>query len=937
MTLSSRLSALFSAVILLCGLLAAQPQGRTNTNGTPVPATAGQNATAGQKLNISTLGTLPVKQEVPENGKSDHGKWNAAGKMFLSIYFQSQRKGEDTQALRQQLQEQFGMRSLPADGSKSAQDYVPVILSFSSQEALREAEQSGFMTQTKLASMCTGLFPVKAASKIESIEGISRISVSLRQQTDNDESRNQTRVVLTGDSLWQENGLNQAYDGSGVVVGVIDIGFDFTHPAFYSDPEDPNSSRIMRVWNQNLAGRGTEEYDYGVEYTTASAIHAAQHDRTGGYHATHVAGTAAGGGAGTQFQGMAPGSELVFVSTDGSQSSILDGIAYIRSYARSESKPCAINISMGSPIGPHDGQSDFNVAIDELTDSDPDGFLIAASAGNDGDNPLHVEADLAPGESRSTVVEMDDPSMTYVDIWSAPEEDFSVSVFLIDGQGSILDENAATFSTQGSYPQPVPISPERTSTVRAYPDMNERTGKTNIMLQINASQAITDGYEVGIQFQASSQTDSAHLHAWVNGGSFSNPFPENPEWISGNTDYTFSSSTASSRNVIGVAAYTSRQGWNGNLFTYNEIGDISGFSSRGPLIGGAIKPDIAAPGEVVISAANSFLSGYADYLLAEETTINGKQYPWLIAQGTSMATPAVTGIMALLLQQNPHININEVKSLLEETAIRDEFTGTGASKDATWGYGKIDALAALQALEKDSTCTLSVEQPEGGTVIVLYGTDTISSPTVVAKQTVVALRAVPDPGRLFTAWWDGNTEPEREYTVARDAVISARFDSIAFHTITLQQNQGGTVMATCNGDTLESGCSLPEGSALNLLAIADEGYQFDTWWDGDTEAERSLVLEQDLAISASFSPETANRSPEPDAASVFPNPSDGTFQVECPGAERIEIFDGQGRLLYSIPEVPESFSIDMQGCPAGLYYMHILYPRTVRIAKLVIR
>lgn len=252
MTLSSRLSALFSAVILLCGLLAAQPQGRTNTNGTPVPATAGQNATAGQKLNISTLGTLPVKQEVPENGKSDHGKWNAAGKMFLSIYFQSQRKGEDTQALRQQLQEQFGMRSLPADGSKSAQDYVPVILSFSSQEALREAEQSGFMTQTKLASMCTGLFPVKAASKIESIEGISRISVSLRQQTDNDESRNQTRVVLTGDSLWQENGLNQAYDGSGVVVGVIDIGFDFTHPAFYSDPEDPNSSRIMRGRKMNL-------------------------------------------------------------------------------------------------------------------------------------------------------------------------------------------------------------------------------------------------------------------------------------------------------------------------------------------------------------------------------------------------------------------------------------------------------------------------------------------------------------------------------------------------------------------------------------------------------------------------------------------------------------------------------------------------------------
>ena len=74
-------------------------------------------------------------------------------------------------------------------------------------------------------------------------------------------------------------------------------------------------------------------------------------------------------------------------------------------------------------------------------------FLIAASAGNDGDNPLHVEADLAPGESRSTVVEMDDPSMTYVDIWSAPGEDFAAIVFLVDEDGN------RTKLSGGFYPQ----------------------------------------------------------------------------------------------------------------------------------------------------------------------------------------------------------------------------------------------------------------------------------------------------------------------------------------------------------------------------------------------------------------------------------------------------------------------------------------------------
>ena len=909
----------FLAFVLLCGFLHAQEQPKASEAG----------------LNITNFGTLPTGPSAQKGDKSHPSKWNAAGQMFLNIYQQSRQKGENEQNLRQQLQEQFGMRSMSAGKNKSMQDYVPVFLSYDDPSALQEAERFGFIPQTKLTNMCTGLLPVKAASKIESIESVTRISVSLKQRIDNDSSRAFTNVTQVGEALWQENGLNQAYDGTGIVVGVIDIGFDYTHPTFYTDPEDPSTCRIKRVWNQNTTGGSPEMYTYGTEYSTAEEIHAAEHDQTGGYHATHVAGTAAGTGAGTQFQGMAPGSELVFVPTASTEASIFDGIAYIRSYANSVNKPCAINISMGLSIGPHDGYSDFDAAVDELVTSDPYGFLISVAAGNEGDIPLHVEANLAPGTSRSTIVEMDDPSMTYVDIWSAPGEDFAAIVFLVDEDGNILEESAAHLSTQESYSQPLPISPEQTSTVRAYPEVNSYTGKTNLFLQINALQAVADGYTVGIQLQPLSETDSVHLHAWVSEGSFSNPAPENPEWMEGNTNYTINGSIGSSQSVITVASYTSRNDWDGTLFNHNEIGEISDFSSRGPLIGGAIKPDIAAPGEIVISSGNSFLSNYQGYLLADESLVNGKEYPWIISQGTSMCTPAVTGIMALLLQQNPYLSIEDMKTLLDETAVRDAFTGE--TKNARWGYGKIDALAALNVLESDSVYTISVTQNDGGKIIVTHESDTVTSETQFARGTVLRLKAVPETYHFLNSWWDGNTETEREYTVARDADISATFEQETMYTVTIEQTQGGRVLVTCENDTLDSETQLPEGVLVKLYAIADENYHFSEWWDGNTTANRSMALNRDLKIKAFFDEGSANEALASHNINIYPNPSDGVFRMECPGAKEAKVFNTQGQLIQTIRESLDNFSLDMQDQQPGLYYMHIRYPQSSQTVKLVIR
>ena len=69
--------------------------------------------------------------------------------------------------------------------------------------------------------------------------------------------------------------------------------------------------------------------------------------------------------------------------------------------------------------------------------------------------------------------------------------------------------------------------------------------------------------------------------------------------------------------------------------------------------------------------------------------------PWGVMTGTSMASPTVAGIIALWLQANPNLSVSDVKSILAESAIKDNFTQ--GPKSAHFGpNGKIDALAGMR-------------------------------------------------------------------------------------------------------------------------------------------------------------------------------------------------------------------------------------------------
>lgn len=117
----------------------------------------------------------------------------------------------------------------------------------------------------------------------------------------------------------------------------------------------------------------------------------------------------------------------------------------------------------------------------------------------------------------------------------------------------------------------------------------------------------------------------------------------------------------------------------------DEAQAVSDFSSRGPIVwtnpdgtGPAagtvlLKPDLTAPGVSLVSAAGS---GYATY------------------SGTSMSTPHVTGVVALLKEARPALTGAEIMDLLRRTA-----TDLGApGADPAYGAGRVDALAAVSAV-----------------------------------------------------------------------------------------------------------------------------------------------------------------------------------------------------------------------------------------------
>ena len=504
---------------------------------------------------------------------------------------------------------------------------------------------------------------------------------------------NRVRQDLSIDSIHAGVGLPFGLNGEGVIVGVTDWGFDYTHPMFYDSLN--GHTRIIAAWDQyRQSGETPQDFNYGVEFNTESELLSALGDTANiysyGTHGTHVAGIAGGSGAGTDYIGMAPMCNFLFATFLIDAASVIDAYTWMKSIADAQNKRLVINQSWGLLyMGTLDGNSLLSQAIDTLADQ---GVVFSSSAGNNGDVNFHIMHDF-DNDTVYSRIQFDAFSLIptmwgqSVTMWGEPNHSFSSNITLYSGANEeLISTHWFESENMPSYFDSILIYNNDTvfynvTTDASFP-LNQRP---HMRLRVR----YTGGaFRVGLKMAA----ESGVVHAWnvielVNEvGNWGQTFGSlGGSSLTGDINYGISE-PACTGGAISVAAYSAR-------YT-NAAGNYSGgvmasFTSSGPLITGEMKPDVAAPGVNVGSSISAYTDG--SYGAIETVNFNGTDYTFSRFSGTSMSAPCVSGVCALLLQQNPELTPAELKQQLKSTARVDEFTGPISSPgDVRWGMGKVN-------------------------------------------------------------------------------------------------------------------------------------------------------------------------------------------------------------------------------------------------------
>ena len=577
-------------------------------------------------------------------------------------------------------------------------------------------KQLGVKIGSKAQDIWTAKIPLSAIPQFIKTQGIQYIDMDQPCYPELDTARKVTRV----DSVHQGIYLPQSYTGKNVLVGVIDAGFDYTHPTFFDT--SLTHFRIKRVWEQkNTTGTAPINFGFGSEYSDSTSIWNKHYDVTETTHGTHVMGIAGGSGGGSslnhqRFRGMAFESELVAVAIyptaahwlNTGSVDFLDGINYVFNYANSVNKPAVANLSWGCPLGPRDGTSLFSQACNNLVGT---GKIFVLSGGNNGNNTIHLKKTFTASDTMvrtvctfpTTLVD----KKNQLDIWGEAGKAFCMNFSLYTGYNKI-DSTATICLDDSTHQYNLIGSNGDTCFITITTVASEFNGKPHMLVQLYTK--VSDRLVVSIT------SNNGTVNMWqgivINTSGHYGTFAKTIySWAVNGDNLMTCGDLVSTQQALAVAAFNSKPSFtniSGQNLTYQGYtkGAIASFSSKGPTADGRVKPDIAGPGLVVASAVSgvdsTYIVGGSDYssVIANAVSpINGQTYSYAVAGGTSMSSPAVSGIVALLLQVDSTLNPVEVKDLLFNTAILDSKTGAIPDSGSTiWGHGKVNAYAAMASL-----------------------------------------------------------------------------------------------------------------------------------------------------------------------------------------------------------------------------------------------
>jgi minor extracellular serine protease Vpr len=583
-------------------------------------------------------------------------------------------------------------------------DYASVLALVSNGYDRSQIESKEIIVGAERGGVVTLKVPIELISELEALPGIEYLELSTKISPNLERAVRDARV----DSVHQGLDLPSAFTGRDVLIGITDWGFDYTHPMFYDTTL--TESRILAAWDQyKTSGPAPAGYTYGTEYDTPEELLAAKSDTANIYsyatHGSHVAGIAAGSGAGTKYRGVAFDAQYLFATFLVDEGAVLDAFEWMYQKSLSEDKRLVINMSWGLYyFGTLDGNSLVSRAIDEYSSL---GVVFVTSGGNNGDSDFHIKHEFAGDTLRSRINFVPNNAVNYQDgqsitAWGNADESFAISFDVLDITNQ-LKGSAPIYFTNSSSPyteNDLIIGLDTFHYDIAIESAHPLNNRSNARLRIDFPPS---GNKIVLKSTAASGT----VHYWN--------VLETTTGV-GNTGWDFSSlgvgyiagdrkygigEPACTKSAISVGSHQAGI-WNNNEFIpFN----LSGFSSQGPTLDERRKPDLTAPGGGVISSISSYTDG--GYTPVSVIEFNDREYGFIGFSGTSMSSPMVAGIAALMLEANPDMTSQMVKDVLLETAREDQYTGNLADTGNNfWGFGKAHAFQAM----KRSLELLAVEE-----------------------------------------------------------------------------------------------------------------------------------------------------------------------------------------------------------------------------------
>lgn len=507
---------------------------------------------------------------------------------------------------------------------------------------------------------------------------------------------NLVRTDIKAARVQTGSGLDTPFTGEGVVVGVIDQGFEYNHAAFQGRVKAIWLNNTLRTSNLPTSG-GSSDDSYG--------------------HASHVTNIAAGNVIdGHNLYGLAYDADIVMAPSSFENSEVLRQAKAIKDFAEEQGKPWVINMSFGGNVGPHDATTAYDQSMSELCGK---GGIMVAAMGNSGGTKIHAAHTFTEDNETVYVYPKADTQnntsrVAYMELWSDAADGVShltIDPVLVVSAGSQYRETVVTAAQMRSagFTYTVAVDP-----------YNNKQYVSMLGVVTNLIRVVGTSSSAQLLLRVKGNTGDS-FNAWTDDSGYPQEFSAlaSVNTVSGDDQYLVGEGGASIGKAIAVASYnnaTSFKSYNsGQTYNYPTVGvkgGISTFSSPGPQLNDLPKPAIIAPGGVVASAFSTASTGFSTTLseISDVVQLSGssKRYYYGVMSGTSMASPVVTGTIALWLQANPELSYDDIIEVFKRTARRDAYVGlVDDGESYKWdnrsGYGKIDAYEGIKEVLSMST------------------------------------------------------------------------------------------------------------------------------------------------------------------------------------------------------------------------------------------